>query len=175
MSRRRIILLALVLVTAVGCAHGGIVNNTFVSNDYLFSVALPGPPYEQVAPKDALIALTDRTTGASIAIAASPDPYSGLTDKEKALDYTARDLFIFLTKKEYRTFEDTTLGGAPAKHVVVTGIENDTRLIFSAYVVRHYGQIYDIVLWCEPRYFDTASITFQKMVDSFTFLGGAGR
>lgn len=169
MRRRRVIPLGLLFLFVVGCAHGSIVNSTFISDDYRFSVALPGAPYERILPKDALIALTDPQTGVSAAIVASPDPYSGATNQEKALDYIARDLFFFLTKKEYRVFEDTTLDGAPAKHVILTGIQDEKELVFSAYVARYDGAVYDIVLWCEPQHFDKASAIFQEMVDTFKF------
>jgi hypothetical protein len=175
MRWRRIIPLASLLLFAAACAHGSIVNDRYVSEDYRFSVALPGPPYEQIPPKDALIALTDPRTGASIMIAANPDPYSDTIDQAKALDYIARDLFFFLTKKVYRVFENTTVDGVQAKHVTLTGTDDKNELTFSAYVVRNYGEVYDIVLWCEPQYFDEASATFRGMVDTFTFRREAGR
>ncbi len=175
MRRRPIIPLGFLFFFVVGCAHGSIVNNTFVSDDYRFSMALPGAPYEQISPEDGLVAVTDPQTGASIMVAVSPDSYSGTTDQGKALDYIARDLFFFLTKKEYRVFEDTTLDGAPAKLVTLTGLEDEKELTFSAYVVRYYGEVYDIVLWCEPQYFDKASATFQEMVGTFKFRRGADK
>jgi hypothetical protein len=98
-----------------------------------------------------------------------------LADETKALDYIARDLFFFLTKKEYRVFEDATLDGAPARHVVLAGVQDEKELIFSAYVVRYYGTVYDIVVWCEPRYLDKASVVFQEMADTFKFRRGDGR
>jgi hypothetical protein len=74
MRRRRIIPPVVLFLFIVGCAHGGVVDNTFVSDDYRFSVALPGTPYERIGPKDALVAVTDPETGISAAVAASPDP-----------------------------------------------------------------------------------------------------
>jgi hypothetical protein len=175
MRVRRFIFGALVLLLFTGCAHGGIVDGVFVSRDYRFSVDLPGPPYEQIGPKGALVAVTDPATGISAAVAASPDPYPETADGEQALDYIARDLFFFLTKKEYRLFEETTLSGATARHVVLTGFDDDSELVFSAYVAREYGTIYDIVVWCPPRYQDEAAAMLKTMADSFTFLTEGGR
>ncbi len=160
--------LALILVV-LGCAHGRVVNGTFVSDDYRFSVTLPGPPYEQISAKDALVALTDPGTGASIAIAVGPSPYADGVESEQALDFVTRGLFFFLTQKDYRVFEDATLGGVPARHAVLTGREDDTQLIFAAYTALSSGLIYDIVMWCDPQEFDAVSPVFEKMVGTFTF------
>jgi hypothetical protein len=166
------LMLALVLL---GCAHGRVVNGTFVSDDYRFSVTLPGPPYEQIAPKEALVALTDPTTGASIAVAVSPDPYPDEVDADKTLDFITRSLFFFLADKQYRVFENVTLDGATARHVTLSGTEEDLTLVFSAYVARFSGYIYDVVMWCEPASFDEATAVFEKMVGTFTFAREAGR
>lgn len=169
MMRRRVIAFGFLCIFAVGCAHGTGAGGAFGSDDYRFSIELPGAPFERVAPKDALVALTDPATGTSVAIAASPDTYSGKTGREKALEYIARDLFFFLTEKEYRVFEDATLDGAAAKRITVAGMADDTELVFSAYVALNDGAVYDIVMWCRPDHFETASVTFQKMVDTFKF------
>jgi hypothetical protein len=175
MNHRRLLPVLAAMLVLAGCAHGRVVNGAFVSDDYSFSVTLPGPPYEQIAPKGALVAMTDPATGASIAIAVSPDPYPDEADADKTLDFIARGLFFFLTDKEYRVFEDATLGGATARHVTLAGTEEDHKLIFSAYVARFSGRIYDLVMWCEPASFDEASAVFEKMAGTFTFKRGTGR
>ncbi len=173
--RRRLFPLGLLLLSIVGCAHSTVVDGVLVSDDYRFSVALPGAPYERIAPKDALVALTDPKTGISAAVAVTPDPYPDAADRVKALNYIARDLFFFLTKKEYRVFEQTELAGAGAVHVVVAGVDEGRDLVFSAYVARHNGAIYDIVVWCDPRYLDEAAAVLKKMADTVIFLPEAGR
>ncbi len=171
----RLIVGALALLVAAGCAYGGVSGGAFVSRDYRFSVDLPGAPYEQIGPKGALVAVMDPATGISAAVAASPDPYPEAPDGKKALDYIARDLFFFLSKKEYRLFEETTLAGAPARHVVLEGKDDDNDLVFSAYVVREYGTIYDIVVWSPPQYGDKAAALLETMAGSFTFLTEGSR
>jgi len=174
--RYRTVVFPLLLASVLcACAHGGVVEGAFTSGDYLFSVTLPGPPYERILPRGALAALTDPATGISFAIAASPDPYPEITEQDKALDYIARDLFFFLEKKEYRVFEDAKLSGVPAKRVVVAGLIDDEEMVFSAVVARHNGAVYDLVMWCAPDRFDTASAVFEEMVGTFAFVRGGGR
>ena len=175
MNRGWLLTPVLLMLALLGCAHGRIVNGTFVSDDYGFSVALPGPPYERIMAKGALVAVTDSGTGASIAIAVSPDTYTDANESKKALDYITRDLFFFLTKKKYRVFEDVMVGGVQGRHAILTGMDDDKELIFSAYVTQFSGMIYDVVFWCEPQYFDTASAVFEKMVGTFVFRPGADK
>jgi hypothetical protein len=175
MTRRCAILLGFLFLLAAGCVHGRVSDGAFVSDDYGFSVSLPGPPYERIAPKDALAALTDPDTGVSFAVAVSPDPYRDMADQDKVLDYLARDLLFFLTKKEYRAFEDATLGGEPAKFITVTGVTDDTELIVSAYVARYDGAVYDILMWCPPAYFETGRPAFQVMAETFRFQRETGQ
>jgi hypothetical protein len=175
MRRCRAITIGLLFLAAAGCAHGRVTDGTFTSKDYLFSVVLPGAPYERVLPRDTIVALTDPASGVSFAIAASPDSYANTADRDKVLDYIARDLLFFLTNKKYEVFEDATLGGAPAKHMTVSGLSNGDELVVSAYVARRYGQIYDIVMWCPPASLEAASAQFKKMVDTFTFLRETGK
>lgn len=175
MRRWALVSFACLLLAGFGCVHGRVSDGAFRSDDYGFSVELPGAPYERITPRGALAALTDPDTGVSFAVAASPDSYTGAGRQDRVLDYAARELMIFLEKKEYRTFEDATLGGAPAKHVVVTGLTEGVELVVSAYVTRYNGAVYDVVLWAPPGTFEAGLPAFQRMVETFTFFPETGR
>jgi hypothetical protein len=91
------------------------------------------------------------------------------------LDYAARELMIFLEKKEYRTFEDATLGGQPARYIVASGMTDGVELVVAAYVTRYNGAVYDVVLWGPPGAFEAGLPAFRSMVETFTFLPETGR
>ncbi len=165
---RPIILVVLALVV-FGCAHGRIVDSTFVSDEYHFSVELPKAPFEVIPPKEALVATSDPADGASIAVAAGPDSYAGGDGKEAPLQFLARELFMGIEKAEYLTSEEATIDGVPAWYVKLKGVSNGVPLIFSAYVIRSSGTIYDIASWCRVEDFDRVSPVFADVVESFHF------
>jgi hypothetical protein len=169
MTHRRLIAPLVAGLILTGCAHGRVVGSTFISDDYRFSVALPGPPFEEIPPKGTLVAFSDPATGASIAVSASPDVRPRGDVKEVPLLFVARELFISIDKKEYLVSEQATIDGVDAWHLEVRGVSEGVPLVFSAYVTRYYGTIYDLVFWSRPGGYERASGAFIEMVKSFRF------
>jgi hypothetical protein len=153
----------------LACAHGRIVDNTFVSDEYRFSVELPKAPFEVISPKDALVATSDPAGGVTIAVIAEPDGHAGDDGKQPPLKFLARELFMGMEKVEYLTSEAATIDDVPAWYVKLKGVSDGVPLIFSAYVVRTSDTIYDIVSWCRVEDFDRMSPVFSDVVKSFHF------
>jgi hypothetical protein len=172
MIHRRLIVGLVTGLILTGCTHGRMVGNTFVSDDYRFSVALPGPPFTEIPPKGTLVAVSDPATGASIAVSASPDVRVRGDEREVPLLFVARELFISIDKKEYVVSEQATIDGVAAWHLEATGESEGVPLVFSAYVTRFSGTIYDLVFWSRPAEFTRASGAFLEMVKSFRFRRG---
>ena len=65
------------------------------------------------------------------------------------------------------------IDGVPAWHVEFKGVSDGVPLIFSAYVTRFSGAIYDIVFWSRPEDFERASGVFIETVNGFKIQRGA--
>jgi hypothetical protein len=159
----------LVLFFITGCVHTGAHGGSFVSEKYGFKAEIPDESFKVINARGTVLTLIDEENGVSIAVTVTDEKY--IPDEEgDLLPYLARGLFIYIDNKEYLASEESELGGVPAWHMELSGEAEGVPLMFSAYVARKDGRIYDIVMWSSPDDFEEAKEVLFDMTSSFEFL-----
>lgn len=159
----------LVFLFVTGCVHTGVSGGSFVSEKYGFKANIPNESFKVVNARGTVLTLMDEESGTSIAVTVTDDKYIA-DDEGNLLLYLARGLFIYIDNKDYLTSEEYELSGVPAWHLELSGEAEGVPLIFSCYVARKDGRIYDIVMWSSPDNFERAKETLSDMIGSFEFL-----
>jgi len=158
-------------VTTMTVTDGGNIS----SERYRFSVTLPDNGFERVAASDTIVTLTDRETGVSMTIRASRDRYAHMDDPP-SLEYLARHLFIDVEDRVIESIMSAALAGetgdVPAAIIKLSGVVEETPLVFFACVSRYKGYVYDLVLWSPPRFEEEGLAAFEALIDGFLFLDG---
>jgi hypothetical protein len=153
----------------LGCVHTGVSGGSFVSEKYGFKANIPDESFKVVNTRGTVLTLINEENGTSIAVTVTDDKYIP-DDEGNLLLYLARGLFIYIDNKEYLASEESEICGVPAWHMELSGEAEGVPLMFSAYVARKDGRIYDIVMWSSPNDFERAKEVLSDMIGSFEFL-----
>ncbi|GEM_PF-1996777 len=166
-----LLLLSALFLFACTVLPGRVLGDTLVSARYGFSLKIPEGDFEAKYAKDIPLIYIDPDTGATITVTVSDDIYSakGGGESDRALEYIARGLFIYVKEKKYLESRKATLGGIDAWYLKLSGKFKDVPLVFSTYVARHNKKIYDVTLFSSPEDFESSYVLFMKIVDSFKF------
>jgi hypothetical protein len=154
------------ILTFIGCQSTQTTDNEYSNLQRFYRITLPGEPWEKIKINNEDLAMRNQESNANFAIISHP-----ATTNKVTLDSLFKQLFIGIKGKSILKKQYVYIDNRRVLHIVLEGELDNLKLRISAYIIQAKDVICDIVYWSVPDKFDISLEDFERVVNSFKFIG----